>query len=47
MDEGKWSTLFGGVIKTLRNDFHLEDFSVAAEPDGSAMVLVLSRRETK
>lgn len=47
VDEGKWSTHFGDVYKKLRSDFELEDFSVAVEPEGAAMVLVVSRREAK
>jgi hypothetical protein len=45
IDEGKWSTHFGTVVKNLMGDFALEEFSVAVENGAAAMVVFLSKKK--
>lgn len=45
VDEGEWSTYFGFVIRSLRSDFDIADFSVAQATGGTAMILHLTRRQ--
>jgi hypothetical protein len=44
LNESKWSTQFGTVVRNLRADFALEEFSVADDNGAAVMVLYLSRK---